>query len=305
MVRLENSNHIWKRETMGLPSGQMSFLLRAGTNTLSTSLNLRWWRLRDDSSCPLCGQTGPTIHHILSNCPEALQQGGYTWQHNSVLKTLIKSIKNTWMTITDLYADLPSMRTSENPVVTIPEDILVTSTRPDIVLVGVEEVALVELTIPHTCNSMESLYNTRDCKSHKEIYLQFVSDFEAKGLATRLFTIETGSLGHWLPDSQRDLMKAAPSLTRQTTRKIIDKAARKVIGASQMIFKARLEKTWTLSRSLIWSALFQLTYHYMYIHVYIFFIHSLNTHKWRPFDEDSKKCYIYDPVCQVPSTCCC
>ena len=169
MVRLENSNHIWKRETMGLPSGQMSFLLRAGTNTLSTSLNLRWWRLRDDSSCPLCGQTGPTIHHILSNCPEALQQGGYTWQHDSVLKTLIKSIKNTWMTITDLYADLPSMRTSENPVVTIPEDILVTSTRPDIVLVGVEEVALVELTIPHTCNSMESLYNTRDCKSQRNL----------------------------------------------------------------------------------------------------------------------------------------
>ena len=116
-------------------------------------------------------------------------------------------------------------------------------------LVGVAEVTLIELTIPH--NSMESLYNARDRKSHKDIYLQVLSDFEAKGLASHLFTIEIGSLGHWLPDSQRDLMKAIPSLTKQTARKIMDEAARKVIGASQVIFKARLEKSWTSSRSLI------------------------------------------------------
>ena len=71
-------------------------------------------------------------------------------------------------------------------MLTISEDILVTSARPDIVLVGVDEVTLIELTIPH--NSMESLYNARDCKSQKEIYLQaLVSDLEAKGLANHLY----------------------------------------------------------------------------------------------------------------------
>ena len=98
---------------------------------------------------------------------------------------------------------------------------------------------------------MESLSDAGDHKSHKEIYLQVLSDFETKGLPTHLFTIEIGLLGHWLPDSQRDLMKAAPSLTKQTAGKIMDEAARKVIGASQVIFKAHLEKTRTLSSSLI------------------------------------------------------
>ena len=59
---------------------------------------------------------------------------------------------------------------------------------------------------------------------------------------THLYTIEIGSLGHWLPNSQKALMKAAPSITKQIARKTMDEAARKVIGASQVIFKARLEK---------------------------------------------------------------
>ena len=125
------------------------------------------------------------------------------------------------------------MRASENPVATIPENILVTSARPDIVLVGVDEVTLIELTIPH--NSMESLNNARDRKSHKEPYLQALSDLEAKGLVTLLYTVEIGSLGHWLPNSQRALMLAAPLLTKQTARKTMDEAAHKIIGASQVI----------------------------------------------------------------------
>lgn len=99
------------------------------------------------------------------------------------------------------------MRASENQVAAIPENILVTSARPDIILVRVDEVTLIELThctIPH--NSMESFYNAGDRKSHKEIYVQLLSDFEANGLATHLFTITNGSLGHSLPHSQRDLM---------------------------------------------------------------------------------------------------
>ena len=249
VVQLENSNQVWRRVMMGLPSGQMSFLLRAGTDTLPTPLNLRRWRLRVDPSCPLCGHTHPTIHHVLSNCPEALQQGRYTWRHDSALRTLVKSIQKHLDDNIALYADLPSMRASENPVATIPEDILITSARPDIVLVGVDEVTLIELTIPH--NSMESLYNAKERKSHKEIYVQALSDLETKGLPSRLLTIEIGSLGHWLPDSRRDLMKAAPSLSKQAARKIMDEAASKVIGASQVIFKARLDKSWNSSRSLL------------------------------------------------------
>ena len=145
------------------------------------------------------------------------------------------------------------MRASDNPLSTIPEDILITAARPDIVLARKEEIILIELTIPH--NSFESLSNARERKSRKETYLQALSDLEVKGLISNLYTIEIGSLGHWLPISLRALLKSVPSITlksvpsitKQAARKTMDEAARKVIGASQVIFKACLEKIWTSS----------------------------------------------------------
>ena len=68
---------------------------------------------------------------------------------------LIKSIKEHLDDYTTRYAVLPSMRASGKPVATIPEDFLITSARPDIVLVGVAKKTLIELIIQH--NSMQSL----------------------------------------------------------------------------------------------------------------------------------------------------
>lgn len=58
-----------------------------------------------------------------------------------------------------------------------------------------------------------------------KIYLQTVSDLEAKGLTSHLHTIDFGSLGHWLVTSQRTLLKAALPLT---AKKAMDEAACKV-----------------------------------------------------------------------------
>ena len=71
---------------------------------------------------------------------------------------------------------------------------MVTSAHPDIVLEEEDEVILIELTNPH--NSMGSLSNARKCKSEKELYQQAISDLEVKGIASNLYTIEIGSLGH-------------------------------------------------------------------------------------------------------------
>ena len=105
----------------------------------------------------------------------------------------MKSIKKHLDSETTLYADLPGMRANENPVSTILEVVLVTSARPDIVLVGEGEVTLIELTIPH--NSLESLSNARDHKSQNKIYLQALSDLEAKAykyISYRLAHLNTG-----------------------------------------------------------------------------------------------------------------
>ena len=78
-----------------------------------------------------------------------------------------------------------------------------------------------------------------------------LSDLEGNGCNSTLLTIEIGSLGHflndcfaigilqgytiaptaiikcthWTHDSQRSLMKAAPSMLKQLARKIVDKAS--------------------------------------------------------------------------------
>ena len=115
--------------------------------------------------------------------------------------------------MTQLSVDLPGLRASDNPVSTIPESTLVTSARPDMVLVRADEITLIELTVPH--NSLESLSRARKRKSGREVYLQALGDLEAKGLISHLHTIEIGSLGHWLPTSQRTLLEAVQSLTKK------------------------------------------------------------------------------------------
>ena len=42
-----------------------------------------------DQLCMLCGRVNPTLRHVLTGCPVALNQGRYIWRHDSVLKRII------------------------------------------------------------------------------------------------------------------------------------------------------------------------------------------------------------------------
>ena len=78
IVSLEPQCKVWNRIISGLPAGQLSFLLWAGTDCLPSPMNLRRWKLRTNAKCDLCQSPSPTIHHILSGCPTALDQGRLT-----------------------------------------------------------------------------------------------------------------------------------------------------------------------------------------------------------------------------------
>ena len=91
IISLEETNKTWTRLVTGLPSGQLSFILRAGMDCLP---NLKRWKYRSDPSCPLCGSSQATSLHILNGCPTALNQGRYTWRHDSVLKSIASVIKS-------------------------------------------------------------------------------------------------------------------------------------------------------------------------------------------------------------------
>ena len=80
-----------------------------------------------DPTGPLCRSPHQTSVHILNGCPEALNQGRYTWRHDSVLNCLLLSIRANISSAITIFADLPGYRACENPQATIPVDLSVSS----------------------------------------------------------------------------------------------------------------------------------------------------------------------------------
>ncbi len=63
-VELVAKNRVWNRIITRLPSGQLSFLLRVGTDYLSTLMNLYRWNYIE---CTLSSNQSPIIQNI-RNC---------------------------------------------------------------------------------------------------------------------------------------------------------------------------------------------------------------------------------------------
>ena len=131
ITKLESQNNVWKRIQMGMPAKQLSFLLRAGSDTLPTPLYLWQWRFKSDAKCPLCDSPWPTVRHILNGCPVAHSLGRYTWQHDSALRILANGLRMCLQPRERLYAILPGLRATDNPPATIPGEILDTLVCPD------------------------------------------------------------------------------------------------------------------------------------------------------------------------------
>ena len=247
---LEKENRVWNRIMDSLSPGQLSLLLRAASDTLPraasdtlpTPLNLRRWRYRSDSKCILCGSVHPTVLHILNACPTALNQGRFTWRHDSVLKCLVHGIKTFLSKDEKLYADLPGLRACDNPSATVPQNIVATSARPDMVIVSGGDVKLVELTVPY--NSPEALRNARQRKESKENYQLLLSELDRLGYRASLTTLEVGALGHSLPWTHAELRRLLPCVEKRKIRQLFDKAGRISITCSHAIFRGRSELNW-------------------------------------------------------------
>ena len=124
IASLESVNKTWKKIMLhGLPYGQLSFILKAGSDTLPHPLNLRRWKIQCDSKCPLCHSLRPTTAHILIGCPTSLDQGRYTWRHDSALKKFLQGITPLLRSDSKLYADIDQWRAED----TIPPNIVSTS----------------------------------------------------------------------------------------------------------------------------------------------------------------------------------
>ena len=223
IVVLEQNCLLWKRLMYGLPEKQLSFLLRAGCDTLPTPMNLARRNIITSPVCTHCHCTQPT-NHILTGYSVALDQGRYTWHHNFVLQVLVCNFKKDLPPCYKIYADLPGYQASVSPPSTIPPHITSTLSRPDLV---VDSIALLELSV--VTNTEHHLSAARNCKEDR--YGSLLTDLQQDGFSVNLVTIEVGCLDHFMPETVSKLSNVC-HLPKNTIRFILQQVARVAISCS-------------------------------------------------------------------------
>ena len=95
----------WSRVQQNMPKNIFNFSIKYLNNTLAPRKNLNKWSISQSSACSFCLQS-ETLQHVVSSCKTYLEEGRYTWCHNSVLLHLAKTLSS--LPKCSLYADIPS-----------------------------------------------------------------------------------------------------------------------------------------------------------------------------------------------------
>ena len=236
----EESCVTWKSYLWDIPQGVLKFAMNAGINTLPTLDNLKRWGKRTSDRCPLCGNI-QTLAHVLSNCATFLDQGRFTWRHDSILMSIIDIVRPKIRDGFLLFSDRPGYQAPHGG--TIPPHILTTSFRPDLVLVNetAREVTILELTSP---------WDTNIERSHaykEEKYAPLVADI-ARNFKVSLFSVEVSVRGQ-VSKANRARLKSFSYRCcddpKATTKLLINNCSRAALLCSFSIFTSRNEPSWT------------------------------------------------------------
>ena len=91
------SNHktrgLWSTLQQNMPKNIFNFMIKYLNNTLATLKNLFKWSLSDSPSCSFCLHL-ETLQRVVSSSRSYLEDGRYTWRHNSVLLFIAKSFSS-------------------------------------------------------------------------------------------------------------------------------------------------------------------------------------------------------------------
>ena len=89
---LKKLNEILSGVQSNLPANIFNFTIKYLNNTLPTRKNLSIWNLCHSPDYQFC-LLPETLLHVVAGCKVYLQQGRYTWRHNSVRNFLATSLK--------------------------------------------------------------------------------------------------------------------------------------------------------------------------------------------------------------------
>ena len=209
------------RDILTLPESRLTFLMKSVYDLLPTPANKNRWFKTDEFNCKLCGESG-SLNHILTGCKIALSQGRYTWRHNKVLEELsgwidkkritnnqlplrkkswIKFVKGGSRVMTDKLRQPTEcylstardwkLKTDLGSRLTVPERIMRTTLRPDMILTSetTKQICIVELTVPRE----DRLEVSGELKKTK--YEELKVGGEANGWRVTIRTVEVGCRG--------------------------------------------------------------------------------------------------------------
>ena len=222
-----------------LPRNVLKFLSNAAIDTLPTNVNLKRWKKRNSPSCSLCGNK-ETLLHVLNFCHVMLDQGRYTWRHNSVLNFIFSTIGAKNGESLEIFCDLPGSLVG---ISTIPTDIVVLSQKPDLVIIDRTnmKVTLIELTIPFDINVS---------KAHErkiDRYERLKNDIEDKGYDVLYLAIEIGSRGFISMENEtrlKELFEIFNIDNRKELNVIMNNLKKIAIISSYCIFYSKFENSW-------------------------------------------------------------
>ena len=184
LLASEKSNVTWKSIIYGVPKGVMEFALRSSTNILATPDNLKRWKKTKDDRCKMCSGLvnfphKATLFHILNNCPGFLGENErMTWRHNSILSYIVNTLDHSKPAHINIFSDLPEYKVNGG---SIPPDLIVTSSRPDLVILDTsttpQSIFLCELTV---CFEKSGNFEAANLRKRSR-YAGLKSDLEDKG----------------------------------------------------------------------------------------------------------------------------
>ena len=255
-------------DILATPPNLLSFCLSSTYDVLPSPNNLKRWHICTESSCFLCNKEVCTTAHVLGGCQSSLNQGRFTFRHDSVLKELAETLKvflselpstppkkvnkisfvkkgsfvpkskykpTGILHLTDDWVLLSDLDSSY----VFPGHIAVSSLRPDIVIFSnsLKRVVLVELTCPCEEN-MERWHSTKLAK-----YSCLVNTITSNGWGADLFAIEVGARGYCSRSVTLCLRRLGFSnkLAFSTTKKV----GLTCMKSSFCIWLARNSKAWS------------------------------------------------------------
>ena len=238
---MEEGNCItWRSYLWDIPRGVLKFAINAGLNTLPSLDNLKRWGKRVCDRCPFCGNT-QTLLHILSNCQVSLDQGRYTWRHNSVLSNIVALIRPMLAPGVRLYSDLPGYLAPGGG--SIPPDIIVTNQKPDLFIINesTREIVIFELTCPWDGN-VERSHTLKE-----EKYAHLVADL-SRSYVAYLFSVEVSVRGQVTKNNKKRLKAftyRVCSEPRKVFSDIVQICSKVALLLSFSIFFAQNKPSWS------------------------------------------------------------